>query len=68
VQVRHHLSPPWGGATFDRRRGAMKKQDIERLRQVLRYVVTSDPNIQAEVLRLDDLLAAQQKPKPKEDK
>lgn len=46
----------------------MKKHDIERLRRVLRYVVTSDPDIQAEVLRLDDLLAAQLKPKPKEAK
>lgn len=46
----------------------MKKHDMERLRRVLRYVVTSDPTIQAEVLRLDDLLADQLKPRPKEDK
>lgn len=41
----------------------MKKQDLEALRRVLRYVVTSDPAIQQETLRLDDLLAQQLKPK-----
>jgi hypothetical protein len=46
----------------------MTKKDIQQLRAVLRYISTSDPSIQKEVLRLDALLADMQKPKPKETK
>jgi hypothetical protein len=41
----------------------MKKTDMEALRNVLRYISTADPTIQAEVLRLDGLLAQQLQPK-----
>ncbi len=41
----------------------MKKTDITALRNVLRYISTADPTIQAEVLRLDAILAAQLTPK-----
>jgi len=43
----------------------MKKADLNALRNVLRYIATSDPEIQNEVLRLDALLAAQLQPKEK---
>jgi len=43
----------------------MKKADLNALRNVLRYISTSDPEIQNEVLRLDALLAAQLQPKEK---
>ena len=46
----------------------MNKKDIQQLRAVLRYIATSDPVLQQEVLRLDALLADMLKPKPKENK
>lgn len=35
----------------------MKKTDLESLRRVIRYISTSDPALQNEVLRLDTVLA-----------
>lgn len=34
----------------------MKKTDLESLRRIIRYISTSDPAIQNEVLRLDAAL------------
>lgn len=41
----------------------MRKADLTALRNVLRYISTSDPEIQNEVLRLDAILDAQLQPK-----
>jgi hypothetical protein len=43
----------------------MKKTDLQAIRNVFRYVSTADPTIQAEVLRLDALIAQQLQPKEK---
>lgn len=51
----------WRSSTL--RPATMKKTDITALRNVLRYISTADPTIQAEVLRLDAILAAQLTPK-----
>lgn len=46
----------------------MKQKDIASIRNVLRYIATSDRNVRDEVLRLDALLEKLQQPKPKEGK
>lgn len=46
----------------------MNKKDIASMRNVLRYIATSDRDIREEVLRLDALLEKLQQTKPKEGK
>jgi hypothetical protein len=43
----------------------MKKADLEAIHNVLRYVSTADPGIQAEVLRLHALITQLLQPKEK---
>lgn len=44
----------------------MRKKDMQDMRDVLRYVMTSNPDVQEKVLRLDALLEHLLEPKPKE--
>jgi hypothetical protein len=46
----------------------MKQKDIAALRNVLRFIATSDRDIREEVLRLDAMLEKLQQTKPKEGK
>lgn len=46
----------------------LSKKDIQALRRVIRYIATSDPDIQHEVLRLDAVLERALNDPPKEHK